>query len=506
MTVPSTTNRNDYTGNGAADTFDYTFRIFAEGDLLVTVRDLAGTETTLELGTDYTVDGVGSYSGGSITLTAGALTSDHEITIRRVVDLLQETDIRNQGAFFPEIHEDVFDLLMMICQQQQDVLDRALRLSETDYGAAATNLPSPAGNQVIGWNSDGDALVNISSSDLATIASAGNFKLDRFEDGTDFTAGTSTVLNLSQNPGTINNTQVFFDGVYQSKDGYSISGNTLTFDSAIPGGTSVVEIVQAGALEVSFPADDSVRTAALQNLAVNAAKLAAKAVENAKIDDDAVNARTIDGSDKAAIRIVLGILSDAITAADDGIGGTVKLVDISGSPALPAVRGDNMTDIPVAAVTGAQKALKVMIVEDRKTSGTGGGTPGSDTTWLVRDLNNAATNDISGASLSSNQITLPAGTYMVRASAPAFRSQGHRIRLRTTGGSTLLTGTSEWSGSGGNYAQTHSHAGGIVTLASSTVFELQHWFEFVGVSTTFGQPVSTGDEELYGRVEVIKIA
>ena len=36
-----------------------------------------------------------------------------------------------------------------------------------------------------------------------------------------------------------NATSVYIDGVYQSKDNYSISGSTLTFSTAPPSGTAV---------------------------------------------------------------------------------------------------------------------------------------------------------------------------------------------------------------------------------------------------------------------------
>lgn len=132
MTISSTTNRNDYTGNGVASSFSYTFRILDETDLLVTTRLIAtGVETTLTLMTDYTVSGVGGSSGGSITLVAGALPSTKKITIRRVRPLTQETDIRNQGEYFPETIEDEFDRGIMIDQQIQDQLDRSITLPET---------------------------------------------------------------------------------------------------------------------------------------------------------------------------------------------------------------------------------------------------------------------------------------------------------------------------------------------------------------------------------------
>lgn len=61
-----------------------------------------------------------------------------------------------------------------------------------------------------------------------------------FAAGTDFTAGTSTTLTLSQPYGSQANLIVSFDGSWQGADQFSLSGKTLTFTSAIPVGTSKV--------------------------------------------------------------------------------------------------------------------------------------------------------------------------------------------------------------------------------------------------------------------------
>ena len=140
MSISSATNRVDYTGNGAVDTYSYTFRIFNENDLLVTVTDTSNVETTLTLSTDYTVTGVLDASGGNVVLVNssqswldgdGDLKTGYKITIRRVVSLVQTTDIRNQGDFFPEAHEDAFDYSRMIDQQQQDEIDRSVKNPES---------------------------------------------------------------------------------------------------------------------------------------------------------------------------------------------------------------------------------------------------------------------------------------------------------------------------------------------------------------------------------------
>lgn len=152
MTVQSGTNRNNYLGNGSASSYPYTFRILRNTHLLVTVRDTNDVETTLSLTTHYTVTGVGSDTGGNVVLVNGAfdwisggnLKNGYALSIRRVLPLLQETDIRNQGDFFPEVHEDVFDRLVMIDQQQTDELTRAIKLPETLADSFNPNLPGTA--------------------------------------------------------------------------------------------------------------------------------------------------------------------------------------------------------------------------------------------------------------------------------------------------------------------------------------------------------------------------
>jgi len=125
MTVSTQISREDYTGNGVTTVFPYRFRIFNESSLNVVRTDTNGIETPLVLNTDYSVSGVRSYSGGSITLNA-ALALNFKLAIVRQLPTVQETDIRNQGNFFPEVHEDVFDYMTMLIQQNDEALTRAL--------------------------------------------------------------------------------------------------------------------------------------------------------------------------------------------------------------------------------------------------------------------------------------------------------------------------------------------------------------------------------------------
>lgn len=138
MTVPTYCSREDYTGNGVTTSYPYQFRIYKASDLVVTRATPEGVETTLVLNTDYTVTGVGKYAGGNVVLTS-ALASGYHLAIERVLPVTQETDLRNQGAYFAETHEDVFDRLIMLLQRIASYLGlgpdgaiRTLLLGKTD--------------------------------------------------------------------------------------------------------------------------------------------------------------------------------------------------------------------------------------------------------------------------------------------------------------------------------------------------------------------------------------
>jgi hypothetical protein len=69
-------------------------------------------------------------------------------------------------------------------------------------------------------------------------------------------------LTLSVAPVSENNVQVYFDGVYQSKANYSISGTTLTFSTAPATGVAV-EAITHTQTSINVPANSSVAPASI---------------------------------------------------------------------------------------------------------------------------------------------------------------------------------------------------------------------------------------------------
>ena len=126
MTVSTEVNQAAYTGNGVTTVFPYAFRILNSSNLTVTRINLLEVETVLTLGTDYTVTGAGTYNGGAVTLPQ-PLPAGYSLVIERDLSAVQETDLRNQGTFFAEVHEDVFDYLTMLIQQALSWVGLALK-------------------------------------------------------------------------------------------------------------------------------------------------------------------------------------------------------------------------------------------------------------------------------------------------------------------------------------------------------------------------------------------
>ncbi|HDL6893854.1 TPA: hypothetical protein PXM15_000944 [Yersinia enterocolitica] len=126
MTVSTEINHEDFVGNGITTVFPYRFRILKASNMVVVTIDTDGNETNMVLNTDFTVSGAGSYNGGNVTLST-PLPLGWVVTLTRQLALVQETDLRNQGTFFAEMHENAFDYLTMLIQQSVLWSDLSLR-------------------------------------------------------------------------------------------------------------------------------------------------------------------------------------------------------------------------------------------------------------------------------------------------------------------------------------------------------------------------------------------
>ena len=163
MTISSTTVKNSYSGNGTLDTFNYTFKVFADADIQVIIRDATATETVKTLTTHYTVTGAGSASGGTIVFTAGNIPSATEtVVIRRASPQTQAIDYIANDPFPAESHEEGLDRSMMAIQQLQEEIDRSIKLSRTNTMTStefAVGSTDRAG-KIFGFDDNGELVVS----------------------------------------------------------------------------------------------------------------------------------------------------------------------------------------------------------------------------------------------------------------------------------------------------------------------------------------------------------
>ncbi|KKN14289.1 hypothetical protein LCGC14_0997610 [marine sediment metagenome] len=156
MTLTTTINRNDYTATSAQTVFAYAFRILADADLDVYVEGVIQTLTT-----DYTVSGAGDAGGGNVTFTTG-VTLDEAVAIIRGVTQTQDTDYTASGPFTANDHETALDRNMMVSQDIDEKLARAVKfiVSSTLSAIAAPEGSSVTdrASKVWAWDSAGTGL------------------------------------------------------------------------------------------------------------------------------------------------------------------------------------------------------------------------------------------------------------------------------------------------------------------------------------------------------------
>lgn len=166
MTITTTTNRYQYTGNGATTEFSFSNLFLSNEDLVVLVVTTATeASVTQVLDTDYTVTGAGNGAGGTVTMITPPAATE-TLVIYRDAEATQETDYTEGDAFPAESHETALDKITILTQQLEAAIARATKLSDAYLGSADPTLPSPAALEVIRWNAAGDALESVTVATL----------------------------------------------------------------------------------------------------------------------------------------------------------------------------------------------------------------------------------------------------------------------------------------------------------------------------------------------------
>ncbi|HSH17242.1 MAG TPA: hypothetical protein VLD18_14465 [Verrucomicrobiae bacterium] len=311
--------------------------------------------------------------------------------------------------------------------------------------------------------------------------------------------------------------------VYQNEGLSTPHTQPVVADSA--GVVAAVYGTEADDYKVVFEtsADVEIRTVdPLPNLAVTAAMIAAtrgdllqgnaSSVFEALAVGTANQLLTTDGTDVSWSTLAAAMVPDNLITlammAHQTQGG-ILLYGASGAPGVLNIGTAGQFLAVNSGATALEYVTRVwpntIHVQDQKAAGTDGGgfTSGA---WRTRDLNTALTNEITGASLATNQITLPAGTYEARGSAPASRCDLHKTKLvDVTNTADLIIGQAAQSNSSTAFV-THSHFAGRFTLAGTAAIEVQHQCQTTRATDGLGIAAGFSEVEVYTDILIHKIA
>ena len=162
MTISTTTVKNSYSGNASTTAFAYTFKISDDDDIVVIIRNAAGTETVKTKTTHYTVAGVGNSSGGTVTFTSGNTPASGEtVLLRRESSNTQATDLVENSPLSAETLETALDAAVMNIQELQEEVDRSIKLSRSNTMTSTdfTNSATDRASKILAFDSSGEISV-----------------------------------------------------------------------------------------------------------------------------------------------------------------------------------------------------------------------------------------------------------------------------------------------------------------------------------------------------------
>jgi hypothetical protein len=389
MTVSTTIIKNSHNGNGSTTTFAYSFKIFADSDLVVIIRSSTGTETTKTLTTHYTVTGAGSASGGTVVFTSGNIPASGEtVVIRRNVPQTQVIDYIANDPFPAETHEEGLDRNTMIAQQVSEATDRSIKLSRTNTMTSTefTVGATDRANKVLAFDSAGELAV---TQELGTFR--GNWSASTAYQVRDLVKDTST------------------NNIFMANTAHTSSGTqplTSNTDSAkwdlIVDAASATTSASAAAASATAAATSETNAATSATNSANSATASATSATNA-----ATSETNASNSASAASTSASNASTSETNAASSATAAASSATSAAGSATTATTQASNASTSATNAATSESNASTS--ATNAATSATNAGT--SET--------NAATSATNAATSATNAETAKTAAETAQAAAEA---------------------------------------------------------------------------------------
>jgi hypothetical protein len=413
MTISSTTVRNSYNGDGSTTTFSYTFKIFANSDLQVIIRNnTTATETVKTLTTHYTVTGVGSASGGSVIFTAGNIPASGEtVVLRRAVPQTQAIDYIANDPFPAESHEEGLDRAMMTLQQVQEEVTRSIKLSRTNTMTSTefTVGSSDRANKVLAFDSSGE---------IAITQEIGTFR-----------GNWSTSVSYQQRDlikDTTNNNIYIANTAHTSSGSLPISSNA---DSAkwnlIVDAASATASASAAATSATNAANSATASANSASAAATSESNAATSESNASTSatNAANSATSASNSATTATTQATAAAGSATSAASSASTATTQATNAANS--ATSASGSASTATTQAGIATTQASNASTSASNAATSESNAASSASTATTQATNASNSATASAASAAAAAASADVFDDTYLgAKSSDPTVDNDG----------------------------------------------------------------------------------
>lgn len=166
MTVENTQNKMPPLQMGTTNEYPFNFAVLLQDPtaeealeaIKASVLQADGTEIELVYNTDYTVTLNTDRIGGTLTVNDIRTSGDY-ITIYRQYAQTQEVDYKDFNSAPAETFEQCFDKLTMLSQQQQEEINRSIKLPVSS-DITNLSLPNPVAGRTLKWNESETGLIN----------------------------------------------------------------------------------------------------------------------------------------------------------------------------------------------------------------------------------------------------------------------------------------------------------------------------------------------------------
>jgi len=405
MTVSSTTTKNSYSGNGSNDTFAYGFKIFDDDDITVIIRtDATGTETVKTKTTHYTVTNVGNASGGNVVFTGGNIPASGEtVVLRRTSAQTQTTDYVANDPFPAATHEDALDKLTFLAQEQQEELDRAIKISRTNTMTSTefTVGATDRANKVLAFDSSGEIQV---TQEIGTFR--GNWAASTAYQVRDLVKDTSTnnifIVNAAH---TSSGAQPLTTNANSAKYDLIVDAATATTSAtaAASSATAAASSATAAAASETAAATSETNAATSATTATTKASEASTSATNAASSATTATTKASEASTSAT--------NAATSQTNAATSATAAAASATAAAASETAAGTSETNAATSASTATTKA------SEAATSATNAATSASTATTKASEASTSATNAASSATAAAASQTSAAASAASAASA-----------------------------------------------------------------------------------------